>query len=469
MEIQDIFNENRPIADIIADLKEKSVEVPSWNKLVKEYDPTRHKIMTDKISRKDKIRPDGVEKVARITYGLQRISTRRMTQMAFTIPVERIYTFDEKDADAKMIADAIESVYEAVRIDSVNAKRMKAYFAACEILTIWYAVKAKNKEYGFDSEFKLRCMSFSPMDKKFSRIEQANLYPIIEANDLITMSFEYVKKEQGKKVTYFECYTAEKHYIWKQIDNEWQIVSEPENIVILKIPGIYLWRPMPIWEDATNNTQEIEYTESRQSDIIRKNSAPIVKIIGDLVNGKTAEDVAREVYQLKAGGDIGYATWPQQKEATEFHISTLKQQIEEELQLPNLSLENTKGLGALSGEARQTLLIDGHLKVGEESGDIIEFLDRECNVVKAFLEQMNTKWIGKTSAVKVEHVISPFMLNDDLNEIDKNIKATGGKAIASRKTAIKRLGWVKDADEENTLIEKEENQAYRTDIFETGE
>ncbi|MFV0536813.1 MAG: phage portal protein [Dysgonomonas sp.] len=471
MELNEIFEKNRNIADIISDLKEKSVIVIPWSKLVREYDPSKHEIMTDKVTRKDKVRPDGsLEKVARVTYGMQRISTRRMTQMAFSIPVKRNYDTGE-DTVKKAIAVAIEKIYKKARIDAINTKRMHAYFAACEILSIWYAVKSENEDYGFKSKYKLRCMSFSPMDAKFSRIEQANLYPLMQGQDMLAMSMEYYKIEKKRKILYFETYIANKHYLWKLADSGWEEVSHPEDIVILKIPGSYLWRPLPIWEDATNNTKEIEYALSRESDIIRKNSAPIVKIAGKLANGKTAEDVAREVYQLEGTGDISYVTWQQQVEALKFYTETLKKNTEEELQLPNLSLENTKGLGALSGEARKTLLTDGHLKVGDESGDIIEFLDRECNIIKAFLEQMNTQWRGKTASVDVEHVITPFIQNDEMNDIEKNTKATGGKAIASRRTAVKRLGWVDENEIKNEIeqIEKEEAEQYAGDVFEIGE
>ena len=59
--------------------------VPEWEKLKAEYDSTEHEVMTDKVGRKDR---KGV-KAARITYGMQKLATRRMTQMAFTVPVKR--------------------------------------------------------------------------------------------------------------------------------------------------------------------------------------------------------------------------------------------------------------------------------------------------------------------------------------------------------------------------------------------
>lgn len=457
------------IEDKISELKRKDVDVPSWKELVKEYDPMQHEIMTDTTTRKDKVFKDGsIEKAARVTYGQQRMFARRMTQMSFSIPVKREY--DTHDEESEQIATALESIYKKARIDSMNMNRMHAYFASCEVLTIWYAVESPNNDYGFESKFKLRNRSYSPMDKKFSRIEQADIYPLFTDGDLVAMSFSYRKKAKDVSVKYFETYTDKKHIVWEEVDGAWTEKTN-EDIVILKIPGVYIWRPMPIHEDTTNNTREIEYTMSRQSDILRRNSAPVLAVEGKFAGKDTAGDSAREVYRLESGGKVSYVTWQQQIEAMKFYISELKRNTEEELQLPNLSLENVKGLGAVSGEARKTLLTDAHLKVGYESGEILEFLDRECNVIKAFLELMNVKWKGKTSAVGVEHTITPFVQNDEMNEIEKIMRVTGGEAVASRKTGIKALGWVAadKVDEETKAIENEQASKYSFSSFEPTE
>ena len=73
-EITTILDSTRPVSDIISDLKEKSVDVPEWSKSLKDYDPSRHKIVTDKFSRKDKIKSDGrVEPASRIHLGLEKL------------------------------------------------------------------------------------------------------------------------------------------------------------------------------------------------------------------------------------------------------------------------------------------------------------------------------------------------------------------------------------------------------------
>ena len=66
-EINEILDMSRPIGDIIADLKAKSVDVPAWSDLKKDYEPTLHAIVDDKINRRDRTRSDGnTEKASRI-------------------------------------------------------------------------------------------------------------------------------------------------------------------------------------------------------------------------------------------------------------------------------------------------------------------------------------------------------------------------------------------------------------------
>ncbi|OFY43993.1 MAG: hypothetical protein A2X18_07640 [Bacteroidetes bacterium GWF2_40_14] len=475
IDINKIITPERKYADIISDLKKKSVVIPAWSDLEKLYIPKQHRIITDKSLRpKPKIKDGQREIPAKVTYAAEMITTNRMTQMAFSIPVKRIYKTD-KDKTKKEQAAAMEAIYKHARIDGVNMNRWKAYFACCEVMTIWYTVEEENKLYGFDSKFKLKCRSYSPMPQKTSKITQASLYPIIdEYEDMIAMSFEYVVDNNGVKSTYFETYTKTAHYKWvTEGTKETDVVIDGEVIKIKKHPLFYAWRPAPIYEDISDDRDEIEFTLSRTSDIIRRNSAPIVKLIGKTIGETPVGDRAREVYQMELGGDVDTVSPSISPESAKYYVSTLKQNMEEYTQLPNLSLENIKSISAISGEARKTLLTDAHLKVGEEKHDIIYALDRECNIIKAFLGEMNTAWKESIKDLSVEHVITPFIQNDEVAEIDKTMKATGGKAVMAQKTAISMLGMVEDPEAEMLLIKAEEDadaeRTRKTDVFTNAE
>lgn len=460
-----ILDDTRPAHDIINDLKEKSVTVPSWDELFKDYEPTEHEIVSDTVTRKDKIRSNGdIEKASRIYIGLEKLLTKRMTEFTFAIPVKRVYHNTEDNETRQSIAKAIEAIYKYARVDSENIRRGTAYFASCEVFTIWYTVESPNTLYGFQSKFKLKCKTYSPMDG-------VKLYPLIdELGDMTAMSFEYTRKVKDEEVTYFETYTANVHYKWRQQGNGWELVkSEP--VVILKIPGVYVYRPVPIYHGLSYIRKEIEYTLSRNSDVIAYNSAPILKVAG-MTQGAEYKGESRRVYRVENGGDVSYVSWAQSIEALKYHVDTLVKLFWSQAQMPDISFESMKSLGNIGFDARQTLLTDAHLKVGDESGAWIEAFERECNVVKAFLKMMNVSWKDEVDNVEVEHVITPFIQNDEKSEISKWVTASGGKAVVSQLEAIKNLGISKDPKETLSQIQKEDAEASKnrvSNIFEEAE
>lgn len=447
--ITSILNSDRPVDDIINGLKGKSVIVPSWSGLVKDYEPTLHQITSDNVTRKDKIRSDGtVEKASRIYIGLEKLLTRRMTEFMFSIPARRVYHNIDGNKTRQMIAKAIESIYKHARIDSENIRRGTAYFASCEVFTIWYTVENPNTLYGFPSKYKLKCKTYSPMDG-------VRLYPLLdELGDMTAMSFEYSKKVGDEEVEFFETYTSDAHYKWRRNGGKWERVKA-EPIAILKIPGVYIYRPVPIYHGLSYIRNEIEYTLSRNSDVIAYNSAPILKVAG-AITGSEGKGESRRVFRVENGGDVSYVSWSQAIEALKYHVNTLTGLFWSQAQMPDISFENMKSLGNIGFDARQTLLTDAHLKVGDESGPWIEAFGRECNVIKAFVRMMNTAWADEVDNVEVEHVITPFIQMDEDAKTDRLIKQNGGKAIKSQLQTIREAGA---NDPESTLEQIWEEEA----------
>ena len=450
------------ISETISKLKEKSVNVPKWEELYKDYEPLEHSILTDTITLNDKIRSDGqVDKSSRIVIGLEKLHVKRMAEFTFSIPVKRVYSNIEDNETRKSISKAIESVYRNVRINSENLKRAVAYYASCEIFTVWYAVKKPNTLYGFPSEYKLKCKTFSPMN-------DVKLYPLLnEMDDMLAMSFEYTKKVQNKDVSFFETYTENRHYIWKsgQEGGKWEPVliqetedgdvASGEEIVLMKIPGIYGCREWPVFYGLSNIRKEIEYSLSRHSNVIAYNCAPLLKVIGGM-KGREDKGEAQRIVRCESGGDVGYVSWDQSIEALKYHVDTMEKMYWMQAQIPDISFDNMKSLGNIGYDARQTLLTDAHLKIGDESGAWLEFLERECNVIKAFLKIMNRKWKSEIDNVNVEHIITPYIQNDELAEINRRMKANGNKPIESQLDSIQKYGDSSDPAATLKQIQEEE-------------
>lgn len=460
-DLSEIINpQERGISAVISDLKDKSVKVDiPWEKNVLDYEPKLHKIKGDNTILKDKHRSDGtLEPSSRITLGLEKLHCKRMAEFTFAIPVKRIYSEAENDIQ-KAIIQASEAIYRNVRINSVNIKRANMYYACCEIFTIWYVVKKPNKLYGFDSQYKLKCRTYAPMNG-------SKLYALIDGlDDMRAMSVEYTTTEDKKEVTYFETYTADKHYIWKQNGEGWEEVTAQttedgqiingEDIIIGKIPGSYLMRPVPVYYGLSNIREEIEYSLSRGSNVIAYNASPILKIVGG-IKGTEDKGEARRIYRVENGGDVAYVSWQQAIEARKYQEEMLLKLYWMQAQIPDISFENMKGLGNIGYDARKTLFTDAHLKINDEAGPWIEFLDREFNVIKAFLKVMNPAWANDLDQVTCQHVITPYIQNDESVDISNRMKANGGKAIESQLESITRYG--KSDDPQATLDQIQEEE-----------
>lgn len=440
---------------IVSEMKNRSYSVPEWNELLKDYEPTFHAIAADKKGRKDKIHSDGsVDKAARLTIGLEKLLVKRFTEFTFAIPVKRIYSNTGNDI-RQSIAKSIEAIYYNAHIDTENIHRGQAYYASCEIFTMWFTVRKENTLYGFRSPYKLKCKTFSPMDG-------CRLYPLFdETGDMVAMSFEYEKKTSSDDtITFFETFTEDTHYKWKRGDENgtWEKDIDPEEISIMKIPGAYLFRHQPVFHGLQPLREDLEYTISRNSDIVAYNAAPVLKVSGQLT-GEEHRGETRRIYRVSEGGDVSYVSWAQSVGALEYHVSTLLKYFWMQSQMPDISFDNMKSLGNIGYDSRRTLLTDAHLKIGEESGPWLEFLNRECNVIKAFLKQMNVSWANEVDNVLVQHVITPFIIEDEQAQIDMHLKANGGKPLESQRESIMRIGKSSNVDETIRLINEENAQA----------
>lgn len=450
--IEELIREGKTIKDVVQYITENSyTENPKWEELEKMYDANKHSIMDAGI-RKDKLTKDGVDKVSRVKLSLQKLAVKRMAEMCFALPVKRTYSYETEEPILKDITKSIEKIYKKVRIDDTNLERAREYFATCQIATIWYIKEEDNSIYGFKAKHKLRI-------KTYSERKGHKLYPLFdELDDLIAFSISYSKKEKDKTINYFETITKDRIYKWKQNGSEWDEISNIEN-VIKKINVIYLEREESIYGEASHLVDEIEWTLSRNSDIIAYNAAPLIKVKGQL-EGVEDKGQERRVWVVSADGDVSYVSWEQSIEAIKYQIEELLMLYFLQLQLPNLSFENIKGLSTMSGEAIKNLLTDAHLKVGDEKGILNKFLDREFNVIKAFVGTMNTAWAQHLDKIDCEHEIQPFIMNDKMAEIDRLLKANGQKALMSQKESIEAFGQSNDVEKTyNEILEEEDRSS----------
>ena len=454
MDIRELINGGRPASAIISDLKHKTITVPSWTELDKAYDPRKHPVKTDP-GYTDKIVKGRTERMTRITLGLQKLAVKRMGELAFGLPVKRVYSPDNDNE--KKVARIMEAIFKKNRIDSVNLERSKFLYAACEVVTLWYSQEQSTDYSGEPSPLKLRCKNYSPM-------KGDTLYPLFdEYDDMVALSIEYSRVEDDQTVVYFDTYTADEHVRWR---TKAGITEEEihETIELGKITGIYAHRDTPIWEDQSENVYEAEWTLSRNGNYIRKNSKPNWVVFSDNKINFGAEagssNEGRSVLKYGKDDRAQYVTWSQATESIKYQVEEIKRNFFMELQLPDMSMENMKAT-PMSGEARKMMFIDAQLKVKDESGLWLEYFDREINVVRAFMKAMYPSLSSAIDTLKVECEITPFTISDERDTITNLVTANGGKPIISQRESVEYLGWSTDVDK--TM--QELNQEGVQDVF----
>ncbi len=194
----------------------------------------------------------------------------------------------------------------------------------------------------------------------------------------------------------------------------------------------------------------MEWALSRNGNYLRKNSKPLFVVSSDedvsYGGEKSSIKEFRAVLQLPKEATASYVTWTQAVDNLKFYINELRAMFFTQLQLPDWSYEKMSQQ-ALSGESRKQLFIDAQMKVKDESGRVLEFLDRETNVLKAFAKIiLGEAYAQDIDALKVENKITPFSISDNLENVNMLLAANGGKAIMSQRESIENFGYSDDVD-----------------------
>lgn len=303
---------------------------------------------------------------------------------------------------------------------------------------------------------------------KILSISNSEIYPHFDKyGDMDAFVRKYTSNSpvDDKECEFIEIYLAEK-IITAYKDGGW-IISEEKNLVGI-IPIVYAEIESPEWEDIVTLLDKIENRLSRLIDTNDYFSEPILKSYGatNLPNkntvGKQIEfDMSVDADTGKVyHGDAEYLTWQQTVESIRLELDELKNEILSGTSTPDLTFDNMKGLGNLSGVAIKLMFMDAFLK-REDNMEIFEPVVSRCISVVRHMICNVTDVIYKSQLEDIDiEVEFGSILPDDLREeIEILSLASGGKPVNSQKTITARSRFTKDAEEEYKQIQKESNES----------
>lgn len=487
MKVQDIIQKkNLSVSndgDVIAELKGcRYIPQPDTESAKKALDPKLHDINNPIIRPDKKVRVDAdqeadsvqkvistdgestntrTERVARIRIALQKLIVKRAVSFCFGNPVE--WNCTPENDKQKAVKKAFDKILNDVKINSINRKVARAIFAFKECAELWFPVElAKpSTKYGFNSKYKLRCAILSPMLGD-------TLYPYFdESGDMIAFSRSFSRKDsKGVIFDYFETYTDEEHWLWQNGAKGMEVVEGyPKAITIGKIPVVFGHQEQFETQDVDSLIDRLETLLSNFADTNDYHASPKIFVKGEL-KGFAKKGESGAIIEGEDGSDAKYLAWQNAPESVKLEIETLLKLIYTLTQTPDISFDAVKGLGSISGIALKLLFMDAHLKVQDKREIFDEYLARRANVVKAYIGQFDNTLEADADAMDIEPEITPYMLVDELNELNYWMTANGNKPVISQEESVERVGISQNPE---ATMQKLDAQSQRDNSFVIGE
>jgi len=480
MTLEEIFKQGTA-DEVVSELKNhRIIAQPNVEQAKKALDPKLHDI-NDKIIRPDKrVKIDGgndsgdkvidtgedggnyrIEKVARVAVALQKLIINRAVSFVFGNPVAYNAT-PETDKQEAVLKALIRILYDN-KTTSMNRKVARSIFGFKECAELWY-VQEKSKPhntYGFATKKKLRMALFSPMFGD-------TLYPYFDdAGDLIAFSRSFSRIGADKKrFEYFETYTDTEHWLWVNGANGYEVVDGfPKKVAIGKIPIVYGHQEYFETQDVDSLIDRLEKLLSNFADTNDYHASPKIFVTGQ-INGWSKKGEAGAVIEGEEGATMNYVSWQNAPESVKLEIETLLKMIYTITQTPDISFESVKGLGAISGIALKLLFMDAHLKVQDKKEVFDDYLQRRVNVIKTFIGQFYTELEEDAELLEIEPEITPYMLTNELDEINMWLAANGNKPLVSQKASVKGANLTQDPEKDFEQIQEE---ASAENSFSIGE
>jgi hypothetical protein len=291
--------------------------------------------------------------------------------------------------------------------------------------------------------------------------------------NMLAFGYGYQLKDGNNTIEHFDVQTADTIYNCTKGRIGWNVDITPNPTG--KINVIYCQQNRE-WDGVQRRIERDEKTDSKTADANNYFATP--KLIVDAEALESLPDstkVAGEVILLRPGANgntsgnaVRYLEPPRASEEYKIEKEALKQSILQDSLTPDFSYENLKGTGTLSGEAMRRQMILGYMKRDNLLEIYEPLVDRAKNLILAIMA--NVTHIRLRS--QIERLEISFEFAEPFNE-DASARTTEtGNAYAngtcSLETAVRRIGFVGDVDEEIARIQAEKAASNEENIFGRG-
>lgn len=459
---------------------------PSYKTAKEEYDVLEHDVFIDKKNKRPrKKKKDGeLVEVNRIGLPLQKLIVNR--RVAFMNVGAVQLEANPKTDDEQRLYDMVMKIREDVKIEFIEDEIATRMLSELQVAKLWYSEQVDTSYWGELSsrgKFRMRCQILSPekgdtllpvFDSLGNLIYFGRLYESTRSFEDLLADETLIGGYAETKDKRFDIYSKSHIYKFRQARQGEAIISTQGNNGWIiekaiphaygKIPVIYYSKPSPPWADVQHAISRLETVVSNFADTNDYHASPTLVFIGEvgakmLDKGEQGKAVEIRPKTNTTKADVKYVTWEHAPESIRLEIETLSNFIFTCTQTPQMSMEDMKGLGAISGVAYDRIFTDAHLAAKKElKGEYGMGTQRDINLQKAFCAAIDTTLTSASKSLDIKYDIPLFRINDDAETISTLDKAHKG-GMLSQKTMVEYSPLTKNAEEELAQIQKEKKEA----------
>lgn len=280
--------------------------------------------------------------------------------------------------------------------------------------------------------------------------------------DMTAFIWEYASKDENNK-TVNNVWIFDSINVYKCNNSAGQMALISSDLHGFdRIPIVYMAQDYPEWHDVQDLIDRFEVSLSKLGASNDYSGYPLLKTYGDITSLPDRNDDGKTInFPIKVDGDTGkeihgnaeFLTNDNAPESVKLEMEKIEQLIYSLSYTPNLSFDNIKSIGTLSGVALKLMFLDSIIKSKLNEGENRTIVERIVNIFIG--GTINTTIVKlKGNALEIDVKFNSILPNDTMEAVNIVTGAINAGAM-SKKTAVEYIGINTDTETELTLIKED--------------
>lgn len=375
--------------------------------------------------------------------------------------IPQIFNSKEKEND---LTKEVQRLWKVNRIDSLVKKAtiLKKSELQCAMLCYIQPIEKEkifNKLIGLNAKKEIKV--------QLLQNKNGNMTPVFDSTgDMQAFAWDFTTKKGTKSVKHYWIYTSE--IVYKMSDELGTMqVDKRDTHGFNKIPIVLFKQDKPEWYVVQEMIDRIEVSMSKLGASNDYSGHPILKLFGT-VQGAPSKDEDGKALRFNMvededsgkiqHGDAEFLTHDDAPASVKMELDRLEKYIYSLSSTPDLSLENLKGIGDISGKAIRLMFMDAIIKSKMNEGENRTNLERIINVFISGIVTTTATRLKSAANNTFFDIKFNSILPSEINEDIQTYVQAVGAGIMSVRQAVTTTGLAEDVEKELEEIKNDASE-----------